>query len=225
MKDSWRRTLLLVLLLLLFWGGWYGWQSWKTSRTLNALADVVRSADINKLLSDPPDIVKNSVDLAVRGIQLSQGSDGSKSFNLDADWATLNQDSGAITVRDPDIRYFLRSENGEKQREVHAISLLGRVEDGNQRVSMEEDVKVTSEENTLTGRIAVFLNEKRTLTFPEGATLDGPELSGHTAVLQWDLNTNILTGTGGVRMRWLQKPAETPAESEAAVLSEGATEQ
>ena len=203
MKNSWRRTLLLVVVLLLAWGSWYGWQSWKTSQALNALANVVRSADLDELLSDPPDVVKNSVDLAVRGIQLSQGSQGSKSFDLDADWATLNQESGSITVRDPEIRYFLRSEGGEKQREIHAVSLLGRVENGNQHISMEDDVRVTYEKSLLTGKLAVFLNEDRTLTFPEGAVLEGPALSGHTAVLQWDLDSNTLTGTGGVRMHWV----------------------
>lgn len=203
MKGSWRRTLLLAVLLLLAWGGWYGWQSWKTSQALNALSNVVRSADLDELLSDPPDVVKNSVDLAVRGIQLSQGSQGSKSFDLDADWATLNQESGSITVRDPDIRYFLRSEGDEKPREIHAVSLLGRVENGNQHISMEDDVRVTYEESLLTGRLAVFLNEDRTLTFPEGAVLEGPSLSGHTSVLQWNLDTNTLTGTGGVSMHWV----------------------
>lgn len=222
MKDSWRRTAALSLLLLLVWGGWYGWKSWKTSQALNALADVVRSADLNKLLTDPPEVVKNSVDLAVRGIQLSQGGQGSKSFDLDADWATLNQETGSITVQDPNIRYFLRSENNEKPREVHAVSLLGRVEDGNQHISMEGDVKATQEEKTLTGRIAVFRNEERTLTFPEGAELDGPELSGHTAVLQWNLDTNILTGTGGVRMRWF--PQKSEPEEDSAVPAETVVE-
>ena len=55
MNASLRRTLALAAVGLLLWGGWYGWMSWKTSQTINALKDVVRSADLNKLLSDPPE--------------------------------------------------------------------------------------------------------------------------------------------------------------------------
>ena len=112
MNDSLRRTLALIVAGAAVWGIWYGWQSWKTRQALEALENVVRSADLNKLLSDPPEEVKNTVDLAVRGIMLSQGHEGRKSFELNADWATLNQESGAITVRDPDIRYMLENAEG-----------------------------------------------------------------------------------------------------------------
>ena len=151
MNDSLKRTLALVVFSAVVWGGWYGWQSWKTRQALEALEDVVRSADLNKLLSDPPEEVKNSVDLAVRGIQLSQGHEGRKSFDLNADWATLNQDSGAITVREPDIQYMLESTDGEEERVIRATSDVGRVEDGNQKVSMSGNVQATYEENVLTG--------------------------------------------------------------------------
>lgn len=217
MNDSLRRTLVLVVLGAAVWGGWYGWQSWKTRQALEAMENVVRSADLNKLLSDPPEEVKNAVDLAVRGIRLSQGHEGRKSFDLNADWATLNQESGAITVRDPDIHYMLEGTEGQAQRIIHAVSEVGRVEDGNQKISMSGDVKATYEENVLTGDLAVFLNSNRTLTFPDGAVLDGPTLSGTAARLVWDLNTNILTGDQGVRMRWIPSdsaPAGSPSDAD-----------
>ncbi len=214
MNDSLKRTLALVVLGAVVWGGWYGWQSWKTRQALEALEDVVRSADLNKLLSDPPEEVKNAVDLAVRGIQLSQGHEGRKSFDLKADWATLNQESGAITVRDPDIHYMLENADGGDARVIQAVSDVGRVEDGNQKISMSGSVKATYEENTLSGDLAVFLNTDRTLTFPEGAELAGPVLSGTATRLVWDLNTNVLTGDGGVSMRWIPS-ASAPSDGAA----------
>lgn len=209
MNDSLKRTLALVVLGLAVWGGWYGWQGWKTSRALEALENVVRSEDLNKLLSDPPEEVKNAVDLAVRGIMLSQGHEGRKSFDLNADWATLNQDSGAITVRDPDIQYMLESTDGRTERIIKATSDVGRVEDGNQKVSMSGNVQASYEENRLNGDLAVFLNTERTLTFPDGAVLSGPTLSGTATRLVWDLNTNILTGDKGVSMRWIPSGSDT----------------
>ena len=214
MNDSLRRTLALIVAGATVWGIWYGWQSWKTRQALEALENVVRSADLNKLLSDPPEEVKNTVDLAVRGIMLSQGHEGRKSFELNADWATLNQESGAITVRDPDIRYMLENAEGGETRIIRATSNVGRVEDGNQKVSMSGEVQATYEENVLTGDLAVFLNTSRTLTFPDGAELAGPTLSGTSSRLVWDLNTNVLTGEQGVCMRW------TPSDSD---TSNGAT--
>ena len=86
MNDSLKRTLALVVIGLAAWGGWYGWQSWKTSRALEALENVVRSADLNELLSNPPEEVKSAVDLAVRGIRLSQVQDGRKSRSEERRW-------------------------------------------------------------------------------------------------------------------------------------------
>ena len=222
MNDSLRRTLALVVLGAAVWGGWYGWQSWKTRQALEAMENVVRSADLNRLLSDPPEEVKNAVDLAVRGISLAQGHEGRKSFDLNADWATLNQESGAITVRDPDIHYMLEGAEGQEQHIIHAVSDVGRVEDGNQKISMSGAVKATYEENVLTGDLAVFLNNNRTLTFPDGAELDGPTLSGTAARLVWDLNTNILTGDQGVRMRWIPSDAAPADAADADTSSDAA---
>ena len=96
-----------------------------------------------------------------------------------------------------------------------AIDRAGRVEDGNQKISMSGKVWATYGESTLTGDLAVFLNSVRTLTFPDGSVLDGPTLSGHAAYMVWDLNTNVLTGSQGVTMRWLPSSdtAEMPEKS------------
>lgn len=201
MNSSFRSTLILIVIGLLAWGGWYGWQSWQTRKALNALEDVVRSADLNRLLSDPPEEVSSTVDLAIRGIHLAQGSEGRKSVELKADWATLNQDSGDVTVREPNVLYTLNDKSGTT-RTVHAVSELGKIEDKNQKISMSGAVKATHEGNTLSGDLAVFYNPIRKLTFPGGADLNGPDIEGHAALLTWDLNTNIILGDHGVKMRW-----------------------
>jgi hypothetical protein len=224
MNASLRRTLALVAAGLIVWGGWYGWMSWKTSQTINALKDVARSADLNKLLSDPPEEVKSSVDLAVRGIMLSQGRDGRKSFDLKAEWATLNQDSGAITMREPDIAYRLSDDENGSPRLVLATAKIGRVEDGNQKVSMSDDVRARHEDKVLIGDLAVFLNPLNKLIFPGGADLIGDEIDGSCNQLTWDLNTNIILGNHGVKMRWYppMREEDTPAEDNTAQPSDAA---
>ena len=210
MNDFLRRNLILIIVALVAWGGWYGWESWRTRQALNALEDVVRSTDLNELLSNPPAEVQKTVDLAIRGIRLSQGKEGRKSFELKADWATLHQESGTITVREPDILYSLK-DGSEGPRVVHATSNIGRVEDGNQKISMSDNVRAQQEQNVLTGDLAIFFNAANKLTFPGGAELNGPDLSGSCAQLTWDLNTNILLGNHGVKMRWY--PSVRQAES------------
>lgn len=210
MNDSVKSTATLVVVCAAVWAAWVGWESWKTRQSLDAISGVVRSTDLNRLLSDPPAEVRNAVDLAIRGIHLQQGEEGRKIFDLNADWATLNQKSGDITVRDPDVHYMMEGKPGEDGRVVHTTSRIGRIEDGNQKVSMSDDVKSVCEDKTLTGDHAVFLNAEQTLTFTKGAELTSPDLSGTAARLVWDLNTNILNGSGGVTMHWIPSDSENP---------------
>lgn len=224
MNASLRRTLALAAVGLLVWGGWYGWMSWKTSQSIHALKDVVRSADLDRLLSDPPSEIASTVDLAIRDLALTQGQEGRKSFDLKAQWATLNQDSGNVTVREPDIVYMLENDSKGAPRTVHATSRIGRVEDGNQKVSMSEEVRAQHEENVLTGDYAVYMGQLNKLTFPGGATLEGPELSGSCARVTWDLNTNTLMGDHGVKMRWYPPKREDASPEEAADAAKDAME-
>ncbi|MCQ2444011.1 MAG: hypothetical protein MJ061_00725 [Mailhella sp.] len=212
MNDSVRSTVTLIAVCAAAWGAWVGWETWKTRQALDSIANVVRSTDLDRLLSDPPAEVLNSVDLAIRGIRLQQGENARKTFELRADWATLNQKSGNITVRDPDIRYMMAGSPTEAGRVVHSTSRIGRIEEGNRKVSMSDDVKAVCEDKTLTSDSAVFLNEERTLTFTSGARLDSPDLSGKAGKLVWHLNSNTLRGSGGVTMRWTpSQPDEVPA--------------
>lgn len=217
MNDSIKSTVTLIAVCAAIWGAWVGWETWKTRKSLDAISNVVRSTDLNRLLSDPPAEVRNAVDLAIRGIYLEQGENSRKTFDLKADWATLNQQSGNITVREPDIRYMMEGGQDKDERVVHSTSRIGRIEDGNQKVSMSDDVKAVCEDKTLTGDNAVFLNQKQTLTFTSGARLESPDLSGTAKKLVWHLNSNILRGTGGVTMHWIpSQPEELPLPADSA---------
>ena len=212
MNASLRRTLLLSAVLLAAWAGWYGWQSWKTSQELNRLANVVRSGELDKLLNDPPEEIKSSVDLAIRGIVLRQGKDGKKNFELRADWATLNQKSNDVTVRDPDVFYTLDAkEKTGGNRTVRARSKVGRVENNSSRISMSGEVQADSDGNSLSGKEAVYRNDIRILDFPDGAELRGDSIEGAARQLAWDLNTNTISGSNGVRVRWTPAAEDTSA--------------
>ena len=224
MNDVLRRNLTLAAVLLLIWAGWYGWQDWKLKQELNRLADIARSSELDKLLTDPPEDIRSNVDLAVRGIVLRQGKDGRKSFELKADWATLDEKPSDITMRDPDILYTLESKdrNGA-DRLVHAVSRIGRVENGNTRITMSGNVHADSDTNTLASDEAVYLSERRLLDFPSGADLAGDGLEGTAKHLFWNLNDNTITGDHGVKARWYPSEGDLPQSKPepAPMLSDG----
>ena len=90
-------------------------------------------------------------------------------------------------------------------------ALSGLIEEGNSRITLRGDVRAEHDAKILTGPEAVFLNNTRILTFPEGADLNGPTLSGTAKLLRWNVSTNILEGEGGVSMTWTPRDDAAPS--------------
>lgn len=218
MKKSLVSLLVLLLLAAVGWGSYRAWQSWRAGRALNRLAEVAQSTDLDNILRNPPDGLEEAIDLALRGVRLSQGEAGRESWTLDADWATLRQESGLVQVRDPVIRYALgdpaasgASDVPPEERQVVVTADTGRVEDNNTRLTMQGNVRAVYQDEVLTGPVATFRNDTRILTFPDGAELAGPVLAGSAGVLRWSLATNILEGEQGVDVVWTPRAARPAA--------------
>lgn len=210
-----KKTLVTFLIPLLIaaagWGGYLAWQRWRAGQALTRLTEVAKSADLDQLLHNPPDGLEEAIDLAVRGVRLSQGEAGRESWTLDADWATLRQESGLVQVRDPVIRYVMGDladpDVPPEERQVIVTAETGRVEDNNTRLTMQGKVRAEYRDEVLTGPVATFRNDTRILSFPEGARLAGPVLEGSAGVLRWNLTTNILDGEQGVDVVWTPRSA------------------
>ena len=223
MKKSFVSFLVLLLVAAAGWGGYLAWQSWRAKQALTRLTEVAKSADLDQLLHNPPDGLEEAIDLALRGVRLSQGEAGRESWTLDADWATLRQESGLVQVRDPVIRYAMGDPSATdvppEERQVVVTAEAGRVEDNNTRLTMEGNVRAEYQNEVLTGPVATFRNDTRVLTFPDGARLTGPVLAGSAGVLRWSLATNILDGEQGVDVVWTPRSARPrPADSAPAAV-------
>ena len=214
------RLLLAPALLAACMGGAYlGWQAWQSGRALNALSEVVQSMDMEAILRGKVDALPggkkeggDTVDLALRGISLSEGENGFELWRLRAAWATLRQEADKVDLSSPHVQY--RMGDGEAAPDdpaayLDVTALGGLIEEGNSRVTLRGDVRAVHDGNVLTGPEAVFLNNTRVLTFPEGAVLDGPTLSGTAKLLRWNVSTNILEGEGGVSMLWTPRSGES----------------
>lgn len=214
MNRSLARALVPLLIAALAGGGWLAWQGWRARQALNRLEEVVKSSDLDELLRNPPDGLKEAIDLAVRGVRLSQGEAGHESWTLDADWATLRQETGLVQVNSPIVRYALGDPDKSPPRQVEVRSESGRLEDNNTLLTMEGSVRAEYQDEVLTGPVATFHNGTRILLFPDGASLDGPTLAGNAGILRWNLATNILDGEKGVDVVWT--PQSAKARSSAA---------
>ncbi|MCH5277083.1 MAG: LPS export ABC transporter periplasmic protein LptC [Desulfovibrionaceae bacterium] len=221
MNKSLVRLLIALLLAAVAGGGYLAWQGWRARQTLNRLSEVVKSADLDELLHNPPDGLEEAIDLAVRGVRLAQGEAGHESWTLDADWATLRQESGLVQVNSPVVRYAVGDpdKGGSPPRQVEVTAESGRIENNNSLLTMEGKVRAEYQDEVLTGSVAIFRNDTRILLFPDGARLDGPTLAGTAGSLRWNLATNILDGEHGVDVVWTprsDKPrpsAATPGDA------------
>lgn len=231
MKKTVVGTFVLIILAAAVWGGYLAWETWRVRQAGDALSKVAQSADLENLLSTPPDGAEEAIDLALRGVKLAQGEAGRETWTLDADWATLRQESGLVQVRDPIIHYTLGDPDqpgdarqaGEEPRQVVVTADMGSVEDDNTLLTMRGHVRATYEDSVLTGPVAVFRNDTRILTFPDTARLDGPVLEGTAGVLRWNMATNILEGEKGVDVLWTPQPSQPPQTAKAGQSADAAS--
>lgn len=228
MNKSLTRLLIVLLMAAVAGGGWLAWQSWRARQALKRLDEVVKSTDLDELLRNPPDGLKEAIDLAVRGVRLSQGEAGHESWTLDADWATLRQETGLVQVNSPIVRYALGDPDKSPPRQVEVRAESGRLEDNNTLLTMEGSVRAEYQDEVLTGPVATFRNDARILLFPDGASLDGPMLAGTAGILRWNLATNILDGEKGVDVVWTPqsgkaRPSEAAPDGEGKAVPGGAS--
>ena len=201
-------------------GAYLGWQAWQSGRALNALTEVVQSLDMEAILRGKIDGLSeqekesggNTVDLALRGISLSEGENGFELWRLKADWATLRQKADKVDLGSPHVLYRVGDAGADATDPANNLDVTARnglIEDSNTRVTLRGNVRAEHDGNVLTGPEAIFLNNTRVLTFPDGAELVGPTLSGDARILRWNVSTNILEGEGGVNMIWTPQNDES----------------
>ncbi len=210
-----RRILSLLLLLIFLGGAFAAWQWWEQRRVLQALTEVIQSTVLEDLLQEKAEELKTGVpdeiNLAFTGLNLVQGDDGLEIWRLNAQWATLRQESGLIEAKEPKARYRVGEGEGENYLFVEADNAL--VSENQSHLTLTGHVEAQYKEDVLQSPVAEFQNENRTLFFPEGASLSGPKLSGTTGYAEWNLENNVLEASGGVNLVWtMPAPEQIPAQ-------------
>ncbi len=224
-----KKTYLLVAagLILILAGGVYFFHGEKVS-LLGKVAELARKEGLAKLDaastgSDNP--LEEAAGLAIKGINLFQGDDGVELWRLKATWAHLTREGGDINVDRPVVRYALGDASAANPDDdvLDVKALKGQITDNQRHLSLWDDVVITRYDDTITAPRMNYDTATRTMTFPEGATLESPTASGTAGVFTWDLAKNEMVGTQGVNVLLKAREDEKTPEaspSSAAVSSD-----
>ena len=233
-------------------------------------------ANTNTSILDIPDYSRDTVNLALRDIFIYQGSNGTESWRLKAEWATLRQTTSVLNLSQPILLYrtgdkkpsnntanrtsteikpfkitkrdennvgektflentdeelgnFLNNSTGNSAKNSTAITNVthanffrnssemllvtaknGLVFDNNSKIHLTEDVLAKQKNNYVESNTLNYNDSTRIATFPNFSKFAGVNLKGYALRLDWDLNTNTLTGTNGVEITWYPAKDEKP---------------
>ena len=144
---------------------------------------------------------EDAINIAVKGINLTQGESGEESWRLNAGSASFDQESGKITISRPRITYFLKN----NETDLFIESRIGRLDQTESLVEMWDNVQVDEADNRLTSSRAVYHGKTHIIVLPEPLLFNNPQFTGSADQAEWDLNANIITAAGNVKVTILSK--------------------
>lgn len=149
---------------------------------------------------------EQTLDLALKGVNLSQGEGGFEIWRLKAEWANVRKQGEAVIVEQPRLVYFM----DEGGKTLHVSSSTGDINQKSQILRFISNVRIMQEDKVVTGDLLVYNGSRKTMTFPDGGDFISPGITGHAAQVEWDLNSRLITATGDVSVLFSQ---EEPAGS------------
>ncbi len=134
----------------------------------------------------------DSLQLALVDIHIVQGTEGKKSWELQADWGTYIQESTNIFTQNPLLTYTNSSENNEESQPIYVKGKEGRVLENNSLITLEKEVSISQDTLEITGPFLEFRVNEDQANLPQGSLLTSPTMLGKADVLSWDLAKNNL---------------------------------
>ncbi len=94
-------------------------------------------------------------------------------------------------------------------------ALKGRVTDGQKHVRLWGNVTAVRGEEKALGPSVLYDSRTRVMVFPDGASYSGPFGTVEMKTLEWELDADRLTGSGGVTVVIFPRTASAASPSEA----------
>lgn len=192
MKIFFRVTLgiCIVLIVLIFW-----------RYTKETEIETVYNANTTEPLGEEILEDDSAVRIAVKGIVLTQGESGLESWRLNATSASVDQESGLVSVISPRITYFFK----DQPKNLYIDSEKGAVQQSKNIVTLTGKVKVVQDDNLLLTNKAVYDGNSRVLNLPEALEFFNPMFTGSASTAAWNVDSNVLTATDQVNVKILSK--------------------
>ncbi len=149
-----------------------------------------------------------AINIAVRGIILTQGEKGEETWRLNATSASFDQASGKLLIHQPRVTYFLKGKNSE----LLIQSRVGRLNQAESEVEMWDNVRLDESENVLTTSKAIYNGNTSMLNLPEPVEFFNPQFAGSANQADWDLNTHVLSANGKVHVIILSSKKQLESE-------------
>ena len=144
-----------------------------------------------------PEIARDlDVDLSLKGVNLSQGKDGKKLWNLSAAGANYAEAGDQLTLTAPVITYW--GEDGSEPVQVTAPK--GQVWQKEDRARMWEGVNATRGEYRMRSETLDYLGRDRTLVLSGSIDIAGDSMQGRADTLTYFLDTGDFLAQGNVQV-------------------------
>jgi LPS export ABC transporter protein LptC len=145
---------------------------------------------------DDPTIRNLDVDLSLKGVNLSQGKDGKKLWNLSATGADYSENGDELTLAAPIIVYW--GEEGGEPIEVRAPK--GQVWQKEDRARMWDGVNGTQGQYVMRSETLDYTGQNRTLVLGGTVELTGESMQGRSDTLTYFLDTGDFLAQGNVQV-------------------------
>lgn len=144
-----------------------------------------------------PDIARDiDVDLSLKGVNLSQGKDGKKLWNLSAAGANYAEAGDELTLTAPVITYW--GEEGAEAVEVMAPK--GQVWQKEDRARMWDGVNATRGEYRMRAEALDYTGGNRTLVLSGNIEISSDSMQGRSDALTYFLDTGDILARGNVQV-------------------------
>ncbi len=152
------------------------------------------ASEITDISGIDSDEERESLKLGLVGVEVLQGANGRKDWQLNANWLSYHGTSGDLLANEPELYYFDKA----KKQPFKATSNTAKVLEKNTLVEMSGNVKLIQDSINLSAPLLNFASDKEIFTLSKGVRINSPELLGKADTIIWNTKTNSIQANNNV---------------------------
>lgn len=132
--------------------------------------------------------------MALHQVRQTATKDGNVQWQLEAEAAELEAETGRMVLQSPKVEFFL--EDGAK---VHLSAEQGVLNTKNNNMEVRGNVRLRNDQYTLVTAALAYQHERQVITTPTPVDIRGPSIELHAATMTYDMKTNQTQFDGPVQ--------------------------